>query len=378
MRLPRSLARLVQAWKSPTTLLGNDGDAETARRALPVLTDDPRLPLFVQADHGRLSLEGERLCPSVDGAQREPIRIADVSAVALIGRVEITTPCLHALMRADVPVSWHSRSGWFLGHVTTAQPARLGLRRAQHRMAEDSVRSLQLARPVVAAKIRATRTLLMRDAKPGPKRDVICALWRLALDAEAAEEMQELLGIEGAAASIWFGHFDRLLRSPRLAQHVDWRKVFTGRRARPATDPVNAALSFCYALLTRTLTVAASARGLEVGLGFLHVPRAGRPALALDLMEPFRPILADRCVLTAFNRGALTASHFEDADDAVRLTSEGRRILIDAFETRLGQAWHHPTYDCQLTWRQWLWVQPSLLADCLEGRRSDFPQPVIR
>lgn len=337
----------------------------------PAPVSDGRLPLYLQAPHGELGLAGEQLELRTDGAVTATAPIGEVSEVALIGNVAVTTPCLHVLLREGIPVSWHSTSGWFLGHTMGLSEGRLLLRRAQYRAAEDAGRSLAVARPLVAAKIHGQRLLIRRNHKGvvAPQL-VLCRLERLEWDAERAESLDQLLGIEGSAAALYFRELGGLL----VPSSPGWIAAFAGRRARPPSDPINAALSFSYALLARAVAVAVSAVGFDLQQGFLHQPRAGRPALALDLMEPLRPLVADSAVLTAINRGQLTASSFESTEAAVRLTSDGRRTLIRVFESRLDREVTPPSLPRTVTYRQWLHLQARHLGDLLTGTRADFPQ----
>lgn len=346
--------------------------AEAGAAPPPSPPAEDRLPLYLQAEHGELGLSGETLELRVHGTVVNAAPIGEVSEVALIGSVAVTTPCLHALLRAGLPVSWHTGSGWFLGHTTGFDEGRLVLRRAQYRAAEDAGRTLAVARPLVAAKIHGQRLLVRRNHKGvGPPRLALCRLERLAWDAERAESLPQLLGFEGAAAALYFRELGGLLAPPAAP---GWIAAFAGRRMRPPTDPVNAALSFAYALLARAVAVAVSSAGFDPQQGFLHQPRSGRPALALDLMEPLRPLVADSAVLTAINRGQLAPASFETAESAVRLTPEGRKTLIRVFEARLGREIAAPALARPITYRQWLHVQARLLGDLLTGTRADFPQ----
>lgn len=334
------------------------------------LADDQRLPLYLQAEGARLQLDGRVLRLTCNDEELATAPLAEVSDVVLIGPVTVTTPCLHALLRADIPVSWHTMGGWFLGHTSGLGNSRLGLRLAQYRAAGAGAHALDLARSLVAAKIHGMRLMLRRNHKSAPPHLTLCRLDRLEYDAERAEGLDRLLGIEGAASAGYFAELPKLLTEDRGAAFA---AAFHGRRKRPPTDPLNAALSFAYAMLTRAVTVAAAVAGFDVRLGFLHQPRAGRPSLALDLMEPLRPLIADSAVITAINNGRLRPGQFIHADDAVLLDADGRKAVISAFEHRLSQEISHPAFARPLTYRAWLSVKCRLLGDHLTGARADFP-----
>jgi CRISPR-associated protein Cas1 len=368
---PPRLPSLLGVWLRRLHLVAEPEPDDTAPPP-PAPPSDGRLPLYLQAEHGELGLAGERLELRVSGAVTATAPMDEVSSVALVGNVAVTTPCLHRLMDAGIPVSWHAASGWFLGHTMGLGEGRLVLRRAQYRAAEDAARTLDIARPLVAAKIHGQRLLLRRNHKGVvPPRLALCRLERLEWEAERAEGLDQLRGLEGAAAAIYFKELGALLAPPEAK---GWAPAFTGRHIRPPTDPVNAALSYAYALLARAAAVAAGASGLDVQQGFLHQPRAGRPALALDLMEPLRPLVADSIVLAAINRGQLDPGSFETTDAAVLLGPEGRKTLIQVFEGRLAQEVAAPGLERPITYRQWLSVQARLLGDLLTGARADFPQ----
>ncbi|MDW8241547.1 MAG: CRISPR-associated endonuclease Cas1, partial [Acidobacteriota bacterium] len=236
-------------------------------------------------------------------------------------------------------------------------------RAAQIRTAADPARCLALARAFVAAKLRNQRTLLRRNAEPEPT----AALLGLdhAIDAvERAADLSQLLGIEGAGAAHYFGAFRHMLRpkdGPVPAFDI------SGRHRRPPRDPVNAMLSFAYAILVKECTVACAGIGLDPFWGFYHQPRHGRPALALDLMEEFRPLIADSAVINAVNTGMIAPGMFVAGAGACQLTAEGRKALIKAIELRLDQLATHPLFGYRCSWRALIRLQAQLLARWLRG-----------
>lgn len=179
-----------------------------------------------------------------------------------------------------------------------------------------------------------------------------------------------LLGIEGEAAALYFRAFPELFNDTARALP---EFGFERRSRRPPADPVNAALSLCYALLFRVLGNALEIAGLDPWLGFYHVERPGRPALALDLMEPFRPILADSAVLTAINNGEIGPGDFITIGSGCNFTAAGRRRMIEAFERRLEQETTHPVFGYQLSMRRMLQIQARLLAHYCRGELDDYP-----
>ncbi|PJF46319.1 MAG: CRISPR-associated endonuclease Cas1, partial [Candidatus Thermofonsia Clade 3 bacterium] len=249
----------------------------------------------------------------------------------------------------------------------------VALRMAQYRAAFDPARSLALARSFVAAKIRNCRTLLMRN-HADPPAEAIASLLQLSKDAQAAPGLPALLGIEGNAGRIYFGAFAGMLK-PRHAPSDDamWRFDFEGRNRRPPRDPVNALLSFAYSMLVKELAVTAQVIGFDPYLGFYHQPHYGRPALALDVMEEFRPLVADSVVLTAVNTGVISPDDFVASGPAVALTSAGRKKFIQAFESRLSSEITHPIFGYRISYRRVLEVQLRLLGRALSGEIADYP-----
>lgn len=343
-------------------------------RPLAVGRDDA-LPLYVQAPRARIGKQAETLKIEVDDAAPTTARLIDVSQLVLIGNISLTTPALHELMRRNVPVSWYSFGGWFLGHTIGTGHSNVELRTAQYRASFDPPRCLALARGLVAAKLKNGRTLLRRNWRDGaPPPDLLDDLKRQSEHALRARGLPELLGIEGSGAAVYFRYFGGALKRDGGEPAFD----FETRNRRPPTDPVNALLSFAYALLTRTLTVTLSAVGFDPYRGFYHQPRYGRPALALDLMEPFRPLIAESAVIQAINNGEVQPSDFVRAGPAVALKPDGRKRFIAAFERRLSHEITHPQFGYRLSYRRLLELQARLLGRWLLDEITEYPQFVTR
>jgi len=297
--------------------------------------------------------------------------------VVLMGIVYVTTPCLQALMAADIPVSWHSYGGWFHGHSIGNGHKNVELRSAQFRASFDTRQCLHIARGVVAAKIANCRTQLRRNWKGDDKPErALHDLKRIAQHATRAESLDSLLGIEGNAAAIYFAHFNNLLSAQADGGPPAFN--FATRNRRPPTDPVNAMLSLAYSLLTRTFTVTLQAVGFDPFRGFYHQPRYGRPALALDLMEPFRPLIADSTVLQAINNGEVKLADFVSVAGSVNLAPDGRKRFIAAFERRLAHEVTHPIFGYRLSYRRLIEVQARLFGRYLHGELPDYPHFTTR
>jgi len=338
---------------------------------------DEALPLYVQAYHAKVAKKGETLEISIDDKLATTVRLIDVSQVVLMGNIYLTTPTLHELMRREIPVTWHSFGGWFLGHTAGLGHKNVELRTAQYRVSFDNNICLRLAKGLVRAKIVNCRTLMRRnwrgDAKP---EQLTSELKRDANASDRAGDLSVLLGVEGSAAQRYFGQFSRLIKKNENSENFQFD--FVQRNRRPPTDPVNALLSYAYSLLTRTWTVTLSAVGFDPYRGFYHQPRYGRPALALDMMEPFRPLVADSSVISAINNGEVRPSDFLSAAGSVALTSDGRKRFITAFERRLSQEITHPLFGYKLSYRRLFEVQARLLARFLLGDIPEYPNFTTR
>lgn len=352
-------------------------------------------PLYVQSPRAWLRKDEERIIIEVEKIKTGEVRINEVSQLVLFGSSGLSTPLLHELMRREIPVSFHTYGGWFVGHVVGLGQRNAETRMHQYRVSFDPHACLVLARGWVAAKIANSRTMLRRNwrgagenpddeffeqaaAKPTPSKvteDLLRDLKEDAQHAQRAGSLEELLGIEGSAARRYFQHFTHLLR------HEDDTNLafdFTGRNRRPPKDPVNAMISFAYAMLTREWHIALSAVGLDPYRGYYHQPRFGRPALALDMMEPFRPLVADSVVLTAINNGEVHSGDFICAAGACALSDGARKRFIAAFERRMAQEITHPLFGYSLSYRRLFEVQARLLIRHLSGEIPEYPNFVTR
>jgi len=342
------------------------GVARPVRRLFPARDD--KLPVYVQAQGAAIRLEGERLIVQSKGENAREARLANTSHVALYGNVNLSTPALRTLIERGIPVLFFSYGGWFNGQATGHDSKNVELRIAQYAATQDAERCLKLARGFVASKILNCRTLLRRNhAHPDPI--ALSELKQLARKARDAEAPESLLGIEGTAARRYFGEFTGMLKGDDI-QDFD----LDGRNRRPPRDPVNALLSFCYSLLSKELTLAIRAVGLDAMLGFYHRPHFGRPSLALDLMEEFRPVIADSVVITAISTGVVKKADFVRAAGAVALTAPARKRLILAFERRMDSFVSHPVFDYKISYRRVLEVQARLLSRVLLGELPRYPE----
>lgn len=348
----------------------------TPPRPLFVAREDA-LPVYVQARSAKVAKKGETIEISIDDKLVQTARLMEVSQLVLMGNVYVTTPTLHELMTREIPISWHSFGGWFMGHTVGTGHKNVEIRAAQYRASFDPAACLRIAKGLVIAKIQNQRTLIRRNWKREDSSDDLIECFQQDVrHAQRIHSLPELLGVEGQAAARYFGHFSAMLSRDDDAASMPFD--FKTRNRRPPTDPVNALLSYAYSLLVRTWTVTLTAVGFDPYRGYYHQPRYGRPALALDMMEPFRPLIADSSVIQAINNGEVRPTDFLSAAGSVALTPDGRKRFIGTFERRLAQEVTHPLFGYKLSYRRLIELQARLLARHLLGEIPDYPNFTTR
>lgn len=336
-------------------------------------SDDPRqllaprpdgLPLHVSEQGATVGTSQGELIVTRKGAELGRVRLRDTTQVSLYGQIQVTTQALRAAMDQGIAVCWFSYGGWFYGMAQGHHHKNVVLRQAQYGAAADGTRSLAIARQMVAGKIRNQRTLLRRN-HPDVSKATLREMARLAGSSRHAPAMETLLGLEGAAARLYFQAFGGLLKGTQVFD-------LNGRNRRPPRDPVNALLSYAYALLVKECHVAAAAVGFDPYMGFYHQPRYGRPALALDLMEELRPLVADSVVILAINNGETVKGHFIQRADGCALTAEGRKSFLRTWERRMDTLVTHPLFGYRVSWRRLIEVQARLLGRHVMGETPRY------
>lgn len=350
------------------------------RRLVPARDDEK--PLYLNTQGLRVGISGGVLQIRDKDQIVQEVRLMDVNQVNLFGHIQISTQALQALCAEDIPVAFFSTGGWFYGIARGHSLKNVFLRKEQFRLAELTWPCLQIARSLISGKIQNQRTLLQRNHIE-PPADVLAALKHLYHQARTADSLETLRGIEGMAANLYFAHFAGMIKTDDLWNNPNRSKPpftfdFTQRNRRPPRDPVNALLSLAYSILAKDLTITALAVGFDPYIGFYHQPRFGRPALALDLMEPFRPILADSAVLTAINNRMITPDDFIRVGPSVALKPEARKHLFRAYEQRMDTVATHPLFDYRVSYRRILEIQTRLLARYITGEVHQYTTFVTR
>ena len=360
------------------------GEAPTEVR-LPATPRDDLRPLYLNTQGVYVGKSSEMLVIKDNGKVIQEVRLREINQVNLFGNIQVSTQALQTLNEMEIPLVLHSQHGYFNGMLQGTGLKNILLRREQFRMADQTARCLPIAKSLIAGKIRNHRVMLMRN-HVSPPADALARLKRLSQRVERATAAESLLGIEGSAARIYFQHFSGMLKpgdSPldpaiALGEPPRYAFDFRGRNRRPPRDPVNALLSLAYALLAKDLTIIAAAVGFDPYLGFYHLPRPGRPGLALDLMEPFRPLIAESAVITAINNRMIYPEHFVAAGRGVTMTPSGRKALFKAYEQRMDQLVTHPLFDYRVSYRRLLEIQTRLLARVVAGELKTYPVFVTR
>lgn len=347
----------------PTSPVVTGGPPNGLRRLIPA--NDDALPLYVQEQGAFVGKSGERINVSLKGKDLQSVKLINVSQVCLYGNVSLSSALVRELSFRGIPVCYLTWGGWFNAMTTGLVHKNVELRIQQFAIAADAAKSLALARQLISGKIRNSRTLLRRHLED-KHHPALNRLNELRKQAESASSAASLLGIEGMAAKEYFSGYFSL-----LPDRVEF-DVGT-RNRRPPRDPVNAVLSLVYGLLVKELTVTLQSIGFDPMLGVYHRPRYGRPSLALDLAEEFRPIIGDSVTLTVFNNGEVSPSSFLCRAGAVTLTDVGRKSVIAAFERRMSSEVTHPIFGYVLSYRRVLEVQARLLARVILGELDEYP-----
>ena len=338
---------------------------------------DELRPVYLNTQGLRVGKSGEVLQVREKDELRQEIRIGEICQLSLMGNVQLSTQAVQTLCEAGIPICYFSQGGWFYGITWGLNAKNVFLRKSQFRLAEEGWFAVSLARQLVAGKIRNQRTMLQRNHVE-PREESLTGLRQMIEMAERASKLDELLGIEGNAARIYFGDFAGMIKADEGDGVRAFPFDFVGRNRRPQRDAVNALLSLGYSLLAKDFTIACYSVGFDPFIGYYHQPRFGRPALALDLMEPFRPLVADSAVLSAINTGMVTSRDFVRVGASVALTPGGRKGFFRAYELRMDTLVSHELFGYRVTYRRLLEIQARLLARVLDGEIGEYPAFVTR
>ncbi|MEX0683456.1 MAG: type I-C CRISPR-associated endonuclease Cas1c [Dehalococcoidia bacterium] len=336
--------------------------------------------LYVQTQGAYLNLESDTVRVVVEGATKLRAPLLRLGGIVVFGQVSVSPFLVHRCAEDGRTLVWLGRNGRFKARVEGPTRGNVLLRRAQHLALSHPERPAQIARQIVAAKIQNSRNVLLRAARESGDMgdrlvlaDAAAYVANILRRLRTASDLDEIRGCEGDAARTYFGVFGYMVRADRPTMAPD------GRSRRPPRDPANALLSFLYALLRAECSSALEGVGLDPQVGFLHALRPGRPALALDLMEELRPVLADRLAMTLINRRQVKQEDFEHSPGGgVQMTDEGRRTVIVAYQKRKEEEIRHRVLKQPVPLGLVPHVQARLLARHLRGDIKDYPPFLYR
>lgn len=337
--------------------------------------------LYVTLDKSYLHKNGAAIEVSHNGETKLRVPFHNLDGIVCFGWDCCASAALMgACAEANVTLSFHTPHGKFLAASQGFTSGNILLRRAQYRFSDSPDASLEIARNIIAGKIANSRHVLLRAAREHSGKDINrCEslikttkhLLRGMQQVKKATDVEQLRGIEGEAASQYFSNFNCLLTNSQF--------TFSLRKRRPPTDPINALLSFLYSLLTHDCRSACESCGLDAQCGFLHAPLPGRPSLALDLMEEFRAIFADRTAITLINRKQIKANHFKTKENgAVYLKDEARKIVLNHWQERKQVEIIHPLLEEKTTFGLLPHIQARLLARHLRDDLDAYPPYLIK
>ncbi|SFU30122.1 CRISPR-associated endonuclease Cas4g/Cas1g [Alicyclobacillus macrosporangiidus] len=355
------------------------GGAETPDGAVPHVRDivpqrDDLATVYVSGHGSHVGKSGFELAIVGPDGQRTTLPMKDVRHISLFGNVQMSTQLVHECLEQGISVSYLTSAGRLVGMAHPLATKNVLVRREQFRHFDSEDTRTQLARAVIRAKILNQRTMLRRNGNGIDKR-VLRDLRDCANKAMDAPDVAALLGIEGLAARIYMENFPCMLK---VKDVPPGEVLMKGRNRRPPKDPVNALLSLAYSLLTRELYAAVAAVGLDPLLGFYHRVEPGRPSLVLDLMEPFRAIVADSVVIRTLNTGEIEWSDFYVGPEACALKQHGRKKFFLAFERRMHEMVTHPVFGYRLSYRRMLELEARLLSRYLMGELPEYRPLVTR
>lgn len=329
-----------------------------------ILAPDPGAEvLHVTTAGARVSLSKGRLIVSNYEGELASLPVERPQALVLHGNVDVSSAVIREFLWTNRPVVWTSARGQVMGFARSVRSANGLARLRQH---ERSARGdLALARELISSKVANQATQLRRNSREA-QPEVIKRLRDLARQALTARTISALFGIEGDAAAVYFRWLPTMVVPPTFIE--DWG----GRIGRGARDPLNTALNLAYGLLLGDQLRAIIATGLDPHAGFVHSSNRNKPALALDLMEQFRPVVADSAVLSAINNGELTRAMFSPAFGDARLRDSGRKAIVSAYERRVRTEFRHPVFKYAVTWRRAMEIQARMVLGVIDGTQERY------
>ena len=330
--------------------------------------------VYISTDDAFIGKTDERLRIRAQKETLLDVPLIKVDGVVVLGRATVSPAALIELLERKIPLSFLTGTGRYLGRLEPPLTNNIFVRAAQWRAAGDTEQAVHVVQGFVRGKLKNYRNSLLRSQRDtgSSLHSAITKLEQVIAGIHRTQSIDSLRGLEGAGSAAYFGSFKHLIRVPDF--------TFKTRQRRPPKDPVNALLSFGYAILRHDVQSALNIVGFDPYLGYLHTQRYGRPSLVLDLMEEFRPLVVDAVVLSAINRKSLRPQDFEHEplSGAVSLSDEGRRTFLRLYEQKKQSKFKHPVLGRQCTYQEAFEIQARLLAKYLMQVTEQYPPLVLK
>lgn len=331
--------------------------------------------IYITQDDAFIGKTDERIHVKADKQQLLDVPFIKVDGLVILGRANFSPALVNELLTRKIPLSFLTATGKYLGRLEPELTKNIFIRKAQWSITNNSEQAIHIVTGFIRGKLKNYRNLIQlrnRQLPHNKLEDAIIKIQNIIDSLESKNNINSLRGLEGAGSAIYFSCFNNLIKNNNF--------IFKTRNRRPPTDPVNSLLSLTYALLRHDVQSAVNIVGFDPYLGYLHVPHYGRPALALDLMEEFRPLVADAVVLSAINNKKLTPNDFitEPLSNAVSLTKESLKIFLRLYEEKKQSKFKHPVLNKQCTYQEAFEIQARLLAKYLMEETNQYPPLIIK
>lgn len=347
--------------------LPDEHHAEELSRIRRIAVSDPAGDLLHLTTPGsRASIKGGRIVVQRSGEQSLSVPVERVVGLVVHGNVDVSAALIREMLWRGYGVIWCSSAGKVVGHARSASTPNGYPRVVQH--VRSFAGDLDLARELICSKVANQATQLRRSAR-NDVSDSVGRIRQISREFGNAPSLEVIFGFEGEAASLYFGAFTGMLSD---SADPEFKFLWPGRRGRGSTDPINVALNYTYGLLVADCIRAIHACGLDPHAGFVHSSVRNKPALALDLMEQFRPVVADSAVLMAINNGQFTTADVNSVGGATRLSTTGRRTLASVYERRVAQEFTHPVFKYKVSWRRAIEVQARMILGVIDGSQTKY------
>ncbi|MGB5968067.1 MAG: type I-D CRISPR-associated endonuclease Cas1d [Spirulinaceae cyanobacterium] len=317
----------------------------------------------------------ERLTVKVEKKMILDVPLLNVKGVVVLGRATVSPAVVMELLERHIPLSFLKVTGKYMGRLQPEMTKNIFVRQAQWSAAGNSPAAIHVVKGFVRGKLKNYRNLLLRRSRDSSQLDLqpgITKLEQAIAPIDNTNNIDSLRGLEGAGSAAYFGCFNQLIANSQFS--------FAARRRRPPTDEVNSLLSLGYSLLRHDVQSAVNIAGFDPYLGYLHVLRYGRPSLALDLMEEFRPLIVDALVLNILNKKKLSCDDFttEPVSNAVSLTKEGLKIFLRLYQEKKLSKFKHPVLKLKKSYQETFEIQARLLAKYLMEETDKYPPLILK